>query len=107
VPSITIPGPIWKIRRKKPANDPVWWKTRSPERKESHVEDRDEKTGTDPEIETHRKRGPLPRTNEEAPVEDSDEDVEAHKRRDKKLTDERDESGSDDVELHRMTRKLK
>jgi hypothetical protein len=31
----------------------------------------------------------------------SDEDVEAHKRRDKKLTDERDESGSDDFELHK------
>jgi hypothetical protein len=47
------------------------------------VEDRDEKTGSDPEIEAHRRR--MAKANEEPSSEESDESVEAE----------------DDVELHR------
>ena len=51
------------------------------------MEERDEKTGTDPEI--------------EAPAEG--DDLEAHKRIKLKATDEGPDEDSDDVELHRTT----
>jgi hypothetical protein len=69
------------------------------------VEDRDEKTGTDPEIEAHRRRIKLKAT-DEGPVEDSDDDVEAHRTTTAaRATDEPGSDESDDVELHR--KKLK
>jgi hypothetical protein len=101
VASIAIPGAIWKIRRKKRVSDPVWWRNRSPGRKESVVEDRDEKTGTDPEIEAHRRKHVV-----RASDEDSGEDVEAHKKPKLKATDEP-ETESDDVELHRKSKLVK
>lgn len=69
------------------------------------MEDRDEKTGTDPEIEAHRRRIKLKAT-DEGPVEDSDDDVEAHRTTTAaRATDEPGSDDSDDVELHR--KKLK
>jgi hypothetical protein len=65
------------------------------------VEDRDEKTGTDPEIEAHRRRIKIKAT-DEGPVEDSDDDVEAHRTTTAaRATDEPGSDDSDDVELHR------
>jgi hypothetical protein len=58
------------------------------------VEDRDEKTGTDPEIEAHRWK--KAKANDEGPMDG--DDVEAHK---KKATSEPGSDESDDVELHR------
>lgn len=65
------------------------------------MEDRDEKTGTDPEIEAHRRRIKIKAT-DEGPVEDSDDDVEAHRTTTAaRATDEPGSDDSDDVELHR------
>jgi hypothetical protein len=57
------------------------------------VEDRDEKTGTDPEIEAHRRGGKAAKATEEAPKEDETSEA----------------SGGDesDVELHRKTKLTK
>jgi hypothetical protein len=69
------------------------------------VEDRDEKTGTDPEIEAHRRRIKLKAT-DEGPVEDSDDDVEAHRTTTAaRATDEPGSDDSDDVELHRKNQR--
>lgn len=65
------------------------------------MEDRDEKTGTEPEIEAHRRRIKIKAT-DEGPVEDSDDDVEAHRTTTAaRATDEPGSDESDDVELHR------
>jgi hypothetical protein len=67
------------------------------------VEERDEKTGSDPEIESHRWKKGIKAT-DEAPAQDSDEDVEAHRAttaRAAAATDEPGSDESDDVELHR------
>lgn len=65
------------------------------------MEDRDEKTGSDPEIESHRWKKGMKAT-DEAPAQDSDEDVEAHRTTTAaRATDEPGSDDSDDVELHR------
>ena len=69
------------------------------------MEDRDEKTGTDPEIEAHRRRIKIKAT-DEGPLEDSDDDVEAHRTTTAaRATDEPGSDDSDDVELHRKNQR--
>lgn len=67
------------------------------------MEDRDEKTGTDPEIEAHRRKPPVVRASDE----ESGDDVEAHKKPKLKATDEPGSDDSDDVELHRKNKLVK
>ena len=63
------------------------------------MEDRDEKTGSEPEIEAHRRR--TLKANEEVSTEDQGDDVEAHRRKAAKANDEPGDASTDDVELHR------
>lgn len=69
------------------------------------MEDRDEKTGTDPEIEAHRRKKGM-KANDEGPVEDSDDDVEAHRTTTTAARGADAPGGdeSDDVELHKKFR---
>ena len=61
------------------------------------MEDRDEKKGSDPEIEAHRRK--VLKASDEGP---KDEDVEAHKRK-IKASDDPGSEPDDDVELHTTT----
>jgi hypothetical protein len=52
-------------------------------RKELDVEEKDEKTGSDPEIEAHRRKTIMPKRNEEpreADTPEEEDEVEAHRR---------------------------
>lgn len=64
--------------------------------------EKDEKTGTDPEIEAHRRKKGI-KAVDEGPVEGEGDDVEAHKRIKLKASSEPGGEDSDDVELHRTT----
>jgi hypothetical protein len=90
-PSIAIPRSLWKRWWKILGNELVWSGTRSPDGRETQVEDREEKTGSDPELEAHRKKRLLKASDEasaEAPEEEKGED-------------------KGDVELHRKTKLTK
>ena len=69
----------------------------SPDRKESHVEDREKITSSEPDVEAHRRKAKA--TDEGTTEGESEEDTELHARR-VKLANEEASGETDDVELH-------